>query len=123
MSVKRVLIICTFCVSYSTGQPESLGKIREWWKEMSVMKPIHCGIPKNWDNISGRAKKSFLFAEISPILSYPCEKLSDETSVPYKYHGKLNNNLFHGPGKVVLEGDGLATSNEVNKYLQEFILC
>lgn len=80
---------------------------------MSAMKPIHCNVPNTWDNIAG-FKRSHLFAEIVPILSYPCEQLSDESSVPYKYHGKLNGHLFHGPGKVLLSGEGLTTSDQVS---------
>jgi hypothetical protein len=53
------------------------------------------------------------YRERVPVISYPCRKLDDEASGPFRFTGKVVDGVLSGPGKLFLTGNGLATSNEV----------
>ena len=44
-------------------------KIKDWWSEMAIQKPVKCKAPKKWIHDSPILK---LFSRQMPVISYPC---------------------------------------------------
>ena len=72
-------------------------KIEEWWREMSVQKPLKCETPKRWIRESPLLK---LFSKQMPVVSFPCGP--DETPTKYNFKGKIKDGRLDGIGKLKL---------------------
>jgi hypothetical protein len=91
-------------------------QLNQWWnEEMSVKKPIKCQTPQNWkfQKNENMAKKILpIFNDRILVKSYPCQKLSDETSIKFLFSGKIEEGILTGPGRLILSGKGIQDSNE-----------
>lgn len=47
-----------------------LSKVKNWWKEISVQKPIKCKTPTKWIHNSPIFA---LFNKLQPVISFPCD--------------------------------------------------
>ena len=126
-----ICIITIFTIAHSVSfsrdnaqsdkcKDDILSNLENWWiNEMSPQKPIKCKTPKTENNFP---KKLFsIFINRIPVLSYPCRKLLDESSIKFHFTGTIVDDLLTGPGKLKLSGPGLSDSNEacltVNRIL------
>ena len=72
-------------------------KIEEWWREMSVQKPLKCETPKRWIRESPLLK---LFSKQMPVVSVPCRPA--QSPVKFSFKGKIEEGRLKGPGKLKL---------------------
>ena len=59
------------CTSVNTNSSPIL-KIKSWWKEMSVQKPLKCRTPSYWIHQSPIFN---VFSKLQPVVSLPCSKV------------------------------------------------
>ncbi len=88
-----------------------LSTVNKWWnKEMSTKKPLKCKETFVKEKIPEHILS--IFDLRTPILSYPCLKLTDENSIKFHFHGKIVDGYLTGPGKLILSGPDLTASKE-----------
>ena len=127
MSTFKILLFFLIVISESIenennvpclGENDNIQQLNQWWnEEMSVKKPIQCQAPKRWniqkDKSDPQTRKIMsIFNDRIPVKSYPCEKLTDETSIKYMFTGKVEDGVLTGPGKLFLTGNQIRDSNE-----------
>ena len=127
MSTFKILLFFLIVISESIenenkvpclGENDNIQQLNHWWnEEMSVKKPIQCQAPKRWNIQKDKSdpltrKIMSIFNDRIPVKSYPCEKLTDETSIKYMFTGKVEDGVLTGPGKLFLAGNKIHVSNE-----------
>ncbi len=102
MSIEKlvcVLFWLTSLIEFSVSQNNEqfdlktlTAEIRKFWNEMSVQKPVSCEMPGPFSELDSPVFN--LFSGFVPVQSYPCDKFKDETSIKFKFHGKIENGFL-----------------------------
>ena len=95
-----VILLLTFSIDFSISQNNVnksdftilIAEVRKFWNEMSVQKPVKCEMPGHLSELDSPVFN--FFSGFVPVQSYPCDKFKDETSIKFKFHGKIENGLL-----------------------------
>ena len=77
-------------------------EILQWWKKVSVQKPIQCKINPIYTLPFQSSVVNNIIDDLSyvPVVkSYPCSE-NDQKYLDYKFKGNITNGHFEGPGKL-----------------------
>jgi hypothetical protein len=96
MSLEKLLwnlFLLAVLIDISSSQKNDfktlITEVRRFWNEMSVQKPVSCDMPGHLSDLESPVFN--LFSGFVPVQSYPCDKFKDESSIKFKFHGKIEN--------------------------------
>ena len=124
-----ILSLVVFSTRCENQQISVRDQILQWWKEMSVQKPLKCLLnPEFLKHLSysPTITKHFFREDqrISLVQSRPCKE-NEEMTYDFTGKGKVIDGKFDGPGKLIIHQfqTGTFPTEEEYSYLKLQLWC